>query len=368
MAWELPTFARRAVNAVPDLTSQSDEVQAATGIFASLAVHLILLVLWLFLEDGIVSKLLRSLPKKEVPIEIVIQTTSILPERLTSPSEDRKEKGRMDSAGLSEAKEAPKNAVFESDKNLEAGSKERPRGTAPLPQTTASTRTADRALVQREAKAGALEAKPSKAAPDLTRMGTNSSTTKVTSLAKKRSPQPQAGEDTTRTEDMEDLGGELVFRKVSAGIASPVKVSEKVGVGKKQKAVDDIPEEESQEGKQQSQVDGGLAQNGKVGVNASRAPMAVYMKSVSRAIGARWNVLVKSRNDSLDTGSAKVKFRVAMDGSVREVKLEHCTANQEFSELCLDVVRQSHLDPPPPEAKVLLRDGLLDIPFTFSLY
>jgi TonB family protein len=92
------------------------------------------------------------------------------------------------------------------------------------------------------------------------------------------------------------------------------------------------------------------------------------MKSVSRAIGARWNVLVKSKNDSLDTGSAKVKFRVAADGSIREVTLVQCTANKEFSDLCLNVVRQCALDPPPPEAKPLLRDGLLEIPFTFSLF
>lgn len=374
MKLELPAFARRAINAVPDLNGQPERVQAVTAILGSLFVHLILLILWLMLQGGALEKLLLAIPKKEVPIEIVIQTISVLPERIVSSLDQLKDKGRIDSAGLSEAKEAPKNAPFESDKNLEAGSKEVPRGSSLLPQNNARERSIDRSLVQRDAKTGPTSGQQPKATPDLARLGTNSSqakaqTSKLTSAAKKRSAQQQQqGFETERVEDIEDLGGELVFRKVAAGVAPPVKVSETVGIGKKQKAVDDISEDESQEGKQQSKTDGGLAQNGKVGVNASKAPMAVYMKSVSRAIGARWNVLVKSKNDSLDTGSAKVKFRVAVDGSIRDVKLESCTANQEFSDLCLEVVRQCELDPPPPEAKPLLRDGLLEIPFTFSLY
>ncbi len=373
MKWELPGFARRAINALPDLNSQPEKVQATTAIAGSIAVHLLLLLIWLLFQDGLLGKLLEKLPSKDVPIELVIQSISILPERMISALDQLRDKGRVDSAGLSEAKEAPKNAPFESDKNLEAGSKEVPLGSTPLPQNSAKERTIDRALVQRDAKIGATGVNESKAAPDLTRLGTNgtnskSPASKVASMAKKRAPQPQPGIEQERVEDIEDLGGELVFRKVAAGVSAPVKVSETVGTGKKQKSVDDIIEEESQEGKQQSKTDGGLAQNGKVGVNASRAPMAVYMKSVSRAIGARWNVLVKSKHDSLDTGSAKVKFRVAADGSIREVKLVQCTANQEFSDLCLNVIKQCNLEPPPPEAKPLLREGLLEIPFTFSLY
>jgi TonB family protein len=380
MKWGLPAIARRAINAVPDINSQSDEVQAVTGILGSLLVHIFLLLLWLLIQGGAFEPLFQNITQKDVPIEIVIQTISVLPERIVTTLDQLKDKSRIDSAGLSEAAEAPKNAPFESDKNLQAGSKEVPRGSSLIPQINANERTVDRSLVQRDARVGSETANASnsgnaaKPPPDLTRLGTNAplsktASSKVSALGKKRTPQqqPQAA-DNGRTEDVEDLGGELVFRKVAAGVAAPVKVSETVGTGKKQKAVDEIPEDESQEGRQQSKTDGGLAQNGKVGVNASKAPMAVYMKSVSRAIGARWNVLVKSKNDSLDTGSARVKFRVAMDGSIKEVKLEKCTANQEFADLCVEVVRQCELDPPPSEASPLLRDGLLEIPFTFSLY
>lgn len=368
MKWELPNFARRAINSVPDVNGQPDEVQALTGIFGSIALHLILLLFWMLLQNGLIERLLKALPQKEVPIEIFIKTMPPMFERLTTMQDEMKDKGRVDSAGLAETKDAPKNATFESDKNLEAGSKEKPKGMAPLPQNNSTKRTADNSLVQREAKTGTLDPRQIKPSSDVSRLGANGSSSKVTSTLKKPAPKVEPAPEAQRTEDMDDLGGEIIFRKVAAGSATPVKVSETVGVGKKQKSVEDIPETEAQEGKQQSKVNGGLEQNGKEGVNATRAPVAVYMKSVSRAMAARWNELIKPRMDSLDTGSAKVRFRVAMNGSVREVRLESCTANKEFADLCLDVVKQTRLDPPPPEAKPLLRDGLLDIPFTFSLY
>jgi TonB family protein len=366
--WELPGFARRIINSAPDLNDQPDEIQAVSGVLGSMAVHLLLLVIWLFFQDGWFGRMMLALPRKTVPIEIVIQTTSILPERMVVPLDGAKDQERVDSAGLQESKEPVKDAKFQSDKNLQAGSKERPMGTAPRPQVNAQQRMSDKAMVQREARTGSVEARPPKSANDVARMGGSSASSKVASLAKKKANQPEPAMESERVEDIEDLGGELVFRKVAAGVAAPVKVSEKVGSGKKQKDLEDSGEDTAEEGKQASKTDGGLEQNGKQGVNASKTPMAAYMKSVSRAIGARWNLLIKSRMDSLETGMAKVRFRVAADGSVREVMLEQSTANREFSDLCQDVVRQAQLDPPPAEAKTLLKNGLLEIPFTFSLY
>jgi len=262
MKWELPGFARRAINAVPDINAQPDQVQAFTGLCCSIVLHLILLVLWLCLQEGVIANILKALPKREVPIEIVIQTASILPERMSMPLDQLNERGRMDSAGLSEAKEAPKNQAFESDKNLEAGSKERPQGSAPLPQTSARERNADKSLVQRDAKAGSLEGRNTKVTPDVTRMSANSPSSKVNTLTKKKNPLAQENVESSRPEDIEDLGGELVFRKVSSGIAAPVKVSEKVGIGKKQKAVEDIPEEEAEKGNSRARLTAGWLKMG----------------------------------------------------------------------------------------------------------
>jgi TonB family protein len=366
--WELPGFARKAINALPDLSDQSNQSQAFLGGVASLLFHVLLLALWTLSHEGWVGKLLIKLPRKEVPVEMVIQMAPPPPPppRQVVALDQLPEKTRIDSEGLAKASTPVTDARFQSDRDLEAGSKNRPKGSTPLPQTNARRETADKSLVQKEARTGAMDAKARNSG--VGRLGASAPESKVTAMAKKRAPAPQPAAVATAAADIEDLGGELVFRKVSSGMAAPVKVIERLGSGKKAQAVEDSPDELFQEGKQQSKVDGGLAENGKTGVNAVKTPVAAYMKQVSRAIGARWNQVIRSRMDSLETGSVKVRFKVGPDGVVREAVLEQNSANREFSELCLEVVRAVELEPPPPEAGPLLRNGLLEIPFTFSLY
>jgi hypothetical protein len=331
--------------------------------------HVLLLALWALSQEGWIGKLMINLPRREVPVEMVIQMAPPPPppvERQVVPLDQLPEKPRVDSDGLAKANAPVANAKFQSDQNLEAGSVNRPKGSSALPQTNARREVADKSLVQREARSGAMDTKSQSSG--VSRMGSKSSENKATAAAKKRVPQPQPVAATTAIGDLDDLGGELVFRKVASGIAAPVKVIERLGSGRKAKSVEESPEDLFQEGKQETRVDGGLAENGKTGVNASKTPLAAYMKQVSRAIGARWNLVIRSKMDSLETGSVKVRFKVAKDGVVHEVVLEQSSANREFSELCLEVIRAAELDPPPPEAEPLLRKGLLEIPFTFSLY
>ncbi len=371
MSWEWPPTVRRAINALPDVTGQPEGVQWSVSVLCSLAVHFLLFILWLVLQNGWAAKLMQAVPARQSALEIVIQIAPLPPEpspRIVAPLDQLQEKQRVDSDGMREAKKPLAPQDVQSDRDLEAGSKDRPKGSAPLPQSNGRQSSVDKSVVQRDARAGTLGSKTQSSDPQVSRMGAKGAASKTIPSAKKKTPQPQPVAEVERIEEIEDLGGEMVFRKVASSVSAPVKVSEKVGTGKRQKNVEDVPDEVPQEGKQQSKVNGGLAENGKPGVNASRTPMAAYMKSVSRAIGARWNMLVKSRMDALETGSAKVRFRVALDGTVRQVVLENCTANAEFADLCLEVVRQAELDPPPPEAIPLMKDELLEIPFTFSLY
>jgi TonB family protein len=365
MKLEMPVLARRAINALPDLRDQPVEFQVVTAVLGSVAVHILALLIWALFQNGWIEKLLRAIPHRDAPLELILEVIQPPAERVLVPLDRLPEKQRVDSAGLREAKEAPKDAAFQSDKNLAAGSSRRPTGTAPLP-TTGGRPNALRTLASQEAKFGMADATKAKA-DSASRPALKNASSKVTALSKKTASRMQAGAPVDPVQDVEELAGELVFRKFSSGTSTDSKVPEPESTkpaASPEKEVDDL----FQEGKEQSKVKGGLAETGKNGVNASRTALGAYMKAVSRAIGARWNVLVKQRMDSLDTGSVKVRFRVAVDGSVRDVNVEHSTANRQFIDICLEVVRQARLDPPPAEAEPLLRDGLLDIPFTFSLY
>ena len=364
MKFELPPVARKAINALPDLREEPPQFQALAAIMGSVAVHILVLLIWLSLQNGWIEKLLRAIPKPEAPLELVFAPLPP-PEKMVVPLDQLREKERVDSAALAEAPKPRPDAAFQSDRNLAAGSTSKPVGTAPQPSADGRN-TAVKTLASQEAKAGSSstpKAKVSNTPPPMSK----TTASKVASLSKKPAARPEVGAQTERFEDLEELAGELVFRKFAAGSDAASKSADSKSSSSSEspeKSADDL----FKEGKEQSKVKGGLAQNGKTGVDANKTALAAYMKSVSRAIGARWNVLVKEKMDLLDTGSVKVRFKIAQDGTVKDILVEHSTANRQFSEICMGVVRAAKLDPPPEEARPLLREGLLEIPFTFSLY
>ncbi len=376
MKFGLPRVLRRALNAFPDVNAQPPKQQATVGLVGSVLLHLGALVLWLSVESGWIDNLLVAPEKPPNSVDIIIQTvTPALPEKVVLPLDQLVGKPRMDSAGLLESKTDPLVPAFQSDRNLAAGSQQRPTGNAPLPTVSGRTNAVEKVLIKQDVKLGVLDAQPPKPAPSLSKLAGQNSGPKTTVASKKQAAKHQAGGEVERLEDIAELGGELVFRRVAAspssvsklGTPSPKPAAPQAAPSKtasESENVDNLFEE----GKERTEVKGGLAQNGKLGVNASKTPMAVYMKAVSGAIGAQWNALVKNRMDSLETGLVKVRFWISPEGKVRKVTIERSTANRQFSDLCLEAVQAALLQPPPVEAEPLLRDGLLEIPFTFSLY
>jgi TonB family protein len=376
MKFGLPRVLRRALNAFPDVNQQPPKQQATVGLVGSVLLHLGALLLWLSVESGWIDNLLVAPEKPPNSADIIIQTvTPSLPEKVVLPLDQLVGKPRMDSAGLLESKTDPLVPAFQSDRNLAAGSQQRPNGNAPLPTVSGRTNAVEKVLIKQDVKLGVLDAQPPKSAPSLSKLAGQNSGPKTTVASKKQAAKHQAGGEVERLEDIAELGGELVFRRVAAspssvsklGTPSPKPAAPQAAPSKtasESENVDNLFEE----GKERTEVKGGLAQNGKLGVNASKTPMAVYMKAVSGAIGAQWNALVKNRMDSLETGLVKVRFWISPEGKVRKVTIERSTANRQFSDLCLEAVQAALLQPPPVEAEPLLRDGLLEIPFTFSLY
>jgi TonB family protein len=373
MKLALPRIFRRAVNALPDVNEHPASGQAAFGVVVSLLVHLGILVLWLGAESGWVGNLL--VPKMAPPpeMDIVIQTVTPPPsfaQRLSMPLEKLMGPERVDSAGLQEAAEAPKMAVFSSDKNLAAGSQERPTGSAPVPTVSGRREGSRGVFADQEMRAGTV------------REG-RSGRSKAALSSKKNAQKKEAAQALPTMEELAELTGELVFRKVSAEALGASKASRasqpraaqgELGEGRRdqemaermEKVEDKKAEESFGEGKVAGEAQGGLAENGKVGVNAAKSPMGVFMKSVSRAIGVPWNQLVNSRMESIERGMVEVRIWVTAEGRVERVDVERSSANAEFVELCLEAVRAARLDPPPLEAQPLMREGLLPIPFKFN--
>ena len=94
-----------------------------------------------------------------------------------------------------------------------------------------------------------------------------------------------------------------------------------------------------------------------------------YVKALNQAVGSRWTYYVRdARQASLITaGSVTMRFAVNSKGKFIKVKVTDNTSNSAHAALCERAFLESQpdIDPPPRE---LLRNGVFEDSFTFTLY
>jgi TonB family protein len=66
-----------------------------------------------------------------------------------------------------------------------------------------------------------------------------------------------------------------------------------------------------------------------------------------------------------DRGSASVKFKLDAEGKVTEFAVAENTSNEAFAKFCEQFVRETEFEKPPAKG---LKEGLIEIPFTFTIY
>lgn len=373
---ELPRPIRRLVNAFPDVNEQSPEQQAALGTVFSILMHLGIFAIWISLETGWVDRIFQVSPKPQEPVEILIKTIEPdPPEKVVVPLDQLKEPPRVDSAGLQESEKPKTVAVFQSDKNLDQGSLVKAEGSAPVPSNAGRLSEGERSMIRQDYKVGALDAKQSLPGAVASKLSSSKRGQKTMVAAKNASMSHQSGVEATRFEDMPELNGELVFRRLASGPSKANKGEKDSDPDREQdKAIQknlsesDVIDDLFQEGKELTDSKGAVSKNGKLGVDAVKTPTGDYKKSVSRIVGVHWNRLVREREESLEPGLVKVHMWIAQDGVLRKVTVDRCTSNQKFADLCLEALRRSKLDPIPPEMQGTLRDGVLEMFYTFNLY
>jgi len=114
-----------------------------------------------------------------------------------------------------------------------------------------------------------------------------------------------------------------------------------------------------------TKINGGNLAPGDDGVDAVATPVGRYKKSVSSAVGSRWNYYIQQRMSLLQTGKVLVIFSIDGRGKVRGFHVEENTSNPAHASLVEQCVREAEFDPPPPEA---LRNGVFEYPMSFNLY
>jgi TonB family protein len=92
---------------------------------------------------------------------------------------------------------------------------------------------------------------------------------------------------------------------------------------------------------------------------------ASYIPTVKAAFAKRWAETVQPRMTEFDRGSASVKFKLDAEGKVTEFAVAENTSNEAFAKFCEQFVRETEFEKPPAKA---LKEGLIEIPFTFTIY
>ena len=91
---------------------------------------------------------------------------------------------------------------------------------------------------------------------------------------------------------------------------------------------------------------------------------ASYMPKVKAALAKRWSDAVTPRMAEFSHGSVNVTFKLDADGKVADFAVAANSSNEAFAKFCEQFVRETIFEKPPTS---MLKDGLLEIPFTFTI-
>ncbi len=120
---------------------------------------------------------------------------------------------------------------------------------------------------------------------------------------------------------------------------------------------------------EQRKIEGSSDPVGASGMDASVTARGRYIKSVNQIVGSRWTHYVhdQTHGSLIATGSVTVRFSLNEMGRIVRLQVTDNTSNSAHAALCERSIReaQSDLVPPPKE---LLRNGIFEDSFTFTLY
>ena len=115
-------------------------------------------------------------------------------------------------------------------------------------------------------------------------------------------------------------------------------------------------------------LQGNISNRGMASVNALGTPLGRYQKIVGDAIGSRWYGLVDQNRDRVNIGTVHVEFVVDRSGHITKLRILENSADESFSNLCLESVQDARLPPIPDELAATLPSDGLPADMRFTIY
>jgi hypothetical protein len=371
---------------LPDLSRVPQRRQAVGAIVASVIVHLLLLLLFMgaakFLPNTSQEMSKPAVPLQ--PLEVIVTPSEekpITPAELKAASEPPV----IDSTGLAKATNAPKDAIFQSDQDMKAGSEKPAAGDAPLPSQDGRElpfpQFKDQSVVLGSPKLPA-SAPSSPAVPPSPARPAQSKPPQLAESKPAAEPPPSTPQPTPKHPEVSEVKDDQIALAQKTNPATPAPMPRltvpdlaprPVPEPKRQdmaKLVTPSPRSHTSSGFQEEQtqtrVEGSISNRGPKGVDAVKTPLGTYLKQVKAQIGSRWFYYMKQRRDLFATGSAKISFVITKDGKVRDVRVIDNTSNAAFALMCQQCITEAEITPPPDEAAPVMPNGQLEHDFTFN--
>jgi outer membrane biosynthesis protein TonB len=361
---------RRISAALPDIRRVPPRRQMIGAVGVAMGLHLMA-----FLLMGVVGWLFPSSPLALGEVKPVIKAVEWVlpppePERVPLLIKEAPESLPVaDSEGLAKSEKAPETALFQSSQNMRAASERPGNGSAPLPSQEGANlpfvqfkNQSSRNGTPRDSEP-AVDPAPQPKAP-LAGVAHPDSAPKPPAYRENSAPQKEA-ENLVRLEPSKKTPVPLPSEPVSPpDLVKPPEPDKEAPSGlppQPQRPAEFQPE------LRKTRVEGNISNRGRPAVDAIRTPLGVYRKKLGAQIHSRWNYYRAQTADLHALGTVRIRFFVNRAGKIQDVEVLENNSNQTFGDVCERSVREAEI-PPPPRDLELMKDGRLEMVFSFTLY
>jgi TonB family protein len=385
----------------------TDRQKIVAALVASILVHL-LIFLFIWIWD-----ILPSHAKKDKTLDnlkmvsLTVATPTPVPVVIL-PMAPPEPPPVIDSDDLHKTDKAPNKPVFESDQNLEAGSKQPATGNVPLPSQEgvnhpelafsthkfkpgSDTRTDAPPVMHLAPAPDVPQAPPMKAtAPPLpTPAPVAQPTPKVEQSVPVATPTPAAATPvpTPAATPVPAIAAEPIYRPTPIPMASVAPTPDlahptpvQMPTPAPQLAMlatprPNPPVEQVQPKKpgfvpetEQNKIEGSISNRSEPGVNAVATPKGRYEKRIADSIKSLWQYYMAENNDLVNAGTVVIRFYINEKGEVEDPEILSNTSNEPMANFSLAAIQKAKLLPPPSDLEASLDNGRFEVTFTFTRY
>lgn len=376
---------------IPDLSEQSLGRQIGIALIAAVIIHLLIILIVVGAIQLTPQRVeVKPVPVEEKPLEIeVVPLPKTEPERMAL--DEKKARELMLSNGMAKADKRPDEVQFESDQDMKAGSELPASGLVPLPSQDGREDRSHLAYTEQDVIISLNTVAPGAVAPESPETTQASKAPEEMYKPQPIRPEPLETKLPTPASTPPPKTDQLARATPAPMRPVPIAKENEIAIGAPQatpvpqprrptpvpitqapqqmaKLTTPKPLDSYRERMEKARVEGSISNRGRPGVNAAGTPLGVYVKNVSTIVGSRWNFKVKEQMEWLTAGDVRIRFTVDRQGRTGNIQVVSNNSNRNFADLCVQVIRDSKLDPIPPEVAEHLEEERLEIPFTFTLY